>query len=94
MILAALATEDPEDSLLLEAPHGRNEPLISSTMWIHLVTQACYQILILFLIIYGAPNVIDRYRLPSAYNTYSAIDGQVSFPCNILTCIARHKLLR
>ena len=77
--LAALATEDPVPDLLLEAPHGRNEPLINGTMWVHLTVQAAYQILILFLIIYGAPNAIDRYRLPSPCNTYSNIDGAVSF---------------
>lgn len=76
-LLAALATEDPDDSLLLEAPHGRNEPLINPTMWIHLTVQAAYQIVVLFLIIYAAPNTIDRYRLPSPCNTYSNIDGVV-----------------
>ena len=53
--------------------------MINGTMWVHLTVQAAYQILILFLIIYGAPNAIDRYRLPSPCNTYSNIDGAVSF---------------
>ena len=39
--LAALATENPNPELLDERPHGRNEPLISRTMWKHIIVQVC-----------------------------------------------------
>jgi P-type Ca2+ transporter type 2C len=35
----ALATEDPHISLLNFKPHGREAPLINSTMWKHMFTQ-------------------------------------------------------
>ena len=35
----ALATEDPHISLLNHKPHGRDAPLISSTMWKHMFVQ-------------------------------------------------------
>ena len=41
---AALATEDPTPDLLDRKPHGRTEPLISRTMWKHLLTQGLYQV--------------------------------------------------
>lgn len=75
---AALATEDPEPSLLLEQPHGKNEPLINRTMWKHLVIQAAYQLVILFLVIYAAPKVLYTYKQPSPCLTYSNVDGHVS----------------
>lgn len=84
MILTALATEDPEPSLLSEQPHGRNEPLINWTMWKHLVTQATYQLIILFLVIYGGPRVLSIYKLPSTCTTYSNVDGHVRLPLNDL----------
>ena len=77
-LCAALATEDPEPSLLEEAPHGRDEPLISPTMWVHLIVQAVYQLVILFLIIYAGPQVITEYKLPSHLNTYGNVDAHVS----------------
>lgn len=83
---AALATEDPEPSLLLEQPHGRNEPLINMTMWKHLVVQALYQLAILFLIIYGGPKHLATYKLPNACSTYSNVDGHVSPHSNRSAC--------
>lgn len=87
---AALATEDPEPSLLLEQPHGRNEPLINWTMWKHLLIQASYQLIILFLIIYGGPKYLSTYKLASPCVAYSNVDGHVSgilesHACNVFT---------
>ena len=41
---AALATENPTPDLLLDKPHGRSEPLISRSMWKHVIAQSCYQL--------------------------------------------------
>lgn len=59
---AALATENPTPDLLLEKPHGRKEPLISTSMWKHVIVQGCYQLFWLFLIIYAAPATIHSYK--------------------------------
>ena len=56
-VRAALATELPSQDLLLEAPHGRTESVISRKMWKHILVQGCYQILVLFLIIYAASKL-------------------------------------
>jgi len=82
---AALATENPEPSLLLERPHGRNEALINWTMWKHLVLQAAYQLIVLFLIIYGGPQRIEAYKLPSPCIPYSNVDGNVRPPLTAST---------
>jgi magnesium-transporting ATPase (P-type) len=37
----ALATENPHVSLLSHKPHGRAAPLISRTMWKHMIVQVC-----------------------------------------------------
>ena len=59
---AALATENPTPDLLLDKPHGRSEPLISRSMWKHVIVQGCYQLFWLFLIIYAAPARIHSYK--------------------------------
>ncbi|KAK9840937.1 hypothetical protein WJX81_001285 [Elliptochloris bilobata] len=61
MAALALATEMPTPELLLEKPHGRNEPLISRRMWKHVVVQGLYQLFWLFLIIYGAPAQLPAF---------------------------------
>jgi len=74
MAALALATEPPSPKVLLDRPHGRSEPLISPRMWKHIVTQGLYQMFWLFLIVYGAPRLIDRYRLPSPALAFSNVD--------------------
>ena len=50
----ALATEDPEESLLDRGPHSRDEYIISKTMLKHIIGQSVYQlIVILFLVFMG-----------------------------------------
>lgn len=44
-------------------------------MWRQIVGQGLYQCFVLFLIIYGAPQHIPGYSLPTACPTYSAVDA-------------------
>lgn len=44
-------------------------------MWRQILLQASYQLLVLFLIIYGAPQHIRGYSLPTACPTYQAADA-------------------
>lgn len=68
----ALATEDPNPELLLAKPHGHSESLITPVMWKHIFTQAAYQLVWLFLCLYGLPQFFDRYAIvsESEYFTY------------------------
>ncbi|KAK9829300.1 hypothetical protein WJX72_005021 [[Myrmecia] bisecta] len=75
MAALALATEEPTPKLLLQKPHGRHEKLISPKMWKHIITQGLYQIFILFLVIYGAPAHLNRYRLPTQCHSMSSVSG-------------------
>jgi magnesium-transporting ATPase (P-type) len=52
----ALSTEPPNEELLKRKPYGRNDPIISSNMWRNIVGQAIYQIIILSLVLYKAPD--------------------------------------
>ncbi|KAK9865493.1 hypothetical protein WJX84_011923 [Apatococcus fuscideae] len=71
----ALATEDPAPELLLNKPHGRNEPLINKLMWKHIFVQGVYQLFWLFLIFYGASAVINDFVLPSSCESFQVIDS-------------------
>ena len=48
---AALATETPQQNLLLRKPAGRTESLISRKMWKHILVQGFYQMFWIFLIL-------------------------------------------
>jgi len=48
----ALATEEPEDSLLDRKPVGRTQGLISPIMWRNIAVQGCYQLIVLFGILF------------------------------------------
>ena len=63
MHFAALATEPPTPELLLEKPHGRDEALISRSMWKHILCQAIFELFWLFLIVYGATKYVGAYAV-------------------------------
>lgn len=65
----ALATEDPSPDLLLQAPAGRRESLISNHMWFHILTQGVYQMFWLFLILYGSPKLLQGFEQPTKGST-------------------------
>ena len=62
---AALATEVPSPDLLLETPHGHTESVISVRMYKHILVQGFYQILVLLLVIFAAPPLIEAYAVRS-----------------------------
>ena len=47
--------------LLDDPPHGRNEPLITGLMYMHMLAAATYKLFWLFACLYGLPRVLDRY---------------------------------
>jgi Ca2+-transporting ATPase len=62
----ALATEEPEDSLLDRAPVGKTEGLISSLMWRNIAVQGVYQLIVLFGILFKGEMFFsgEGYELP------------------------------
>jgi P-type Ca2+ transporter type 2C len=47
----ALALEPPRDELFEQPPHGRNEPLISRSMWVHILTMGAFMFIVLQVIL-------------------------------------------
>lgn len=48
----ALATEMPTSDLLLRKPYGRTKPLISRTMMKNILGHACYQLTVVFVLLF------------------------------------------
>jgi len=57
----ALATDPPQDSVLDRKPERKGSSIISTTMWKMIIGQAIYQLLITFLIYFGAPGILPAY---------------------------------
>ena len=61
----ALATEDPEESLLDRGPHSRDEYIISKTMLKHIIGQSIYQLIIILIIVF-----LGEYFIPESVDSY------------------------
>ncbi|OIW25161.1 calcium-translocating P-type ATPase [Coniochaeta ligniaria NRRL 30616] len=57
----ALATDPPVDSVLDRKPERKGSSIITTTMWKMILGQAVYQLLITFLIYFGAPGILPAY---------------------------------
>lgn len=67
MAALALATEMPTPDLLLDKPHGREEPLVNNNMLKHVVVQGTYQLVVLVFILFALQEMHDvapQYKLP------------------------------
>jgi P-type Ca2+ transporter type 2B len=58
----ALATEQPEVSLLDRPPHNRNEYIVSKKMFKHIVGQALFQLCLIFLFFFHGHNFLPEYE--------------------------------
>lgn len=75
MAALALGTEVPDDSTLLRKPYGRYDHLISSVMWRNILSQALFQVIVLFGLIYLGHFVFDveegsRVHYTLIFNTF------------------------
>eukprot|EP01100_Stratorugosa_tubuloviscum_P004636 TRINITY_DN2167_c0_g1_i6.p1 TRINITY_DN2167_c0_g1~~TRINITY_DN2167_c0_g1_i6.p1 ORF type:complete len:975 (+),score=511.82 TRINITY_DN2167_c0_g1_i6:76-3000(+) len=75
MAALALATDPPSDALLLRKPYGRNDNLITRTMWRNVFGQAIYQLIILFSILYYGDKLFavelhSRHHLTILFNSF------------------------
>uniref|UniRef100_A0A8C5BC13 Calcium-transporting ATPase n=1 Tax=Gadus morhua TaxID=8049 RepID=A0A8C5BC13_GADMO len=55
----ALATEPPNEALLLRKPYGRNKPLISRTMMKNILGQGVYQLVIIFTLLFCGEKIFN-----------------------------------
>uniref|UniRef100_A0A8C3HSB6 Calcium-transporting ATPase n=1 Tax=Chrysemys picta bellii TaxID=8478 RepID=A0A8C3HSB6_CHRPI len=55
----ALATEPPNESLLLRKPYGRNKPLISRTMMKNILGHGVYQLSIIFTLLFAGEIIFE-----------------------------------
>lgn len=55
----ALATEHPKPDILLSTPIGREENMILSEMWVHILVQTIFQIAVLSFVLYAVPYILD-----------------------------------
>lgn len=54
----ALATEPPSDELLKRKPYSRYENLITTNMWVNIISQGLLQIVILGTILFKGPDIL------------------------------------
>ena len=54
----ALATDAPTEDLFNTKPFGRTEPIITKEMYINIITQATYQIIVLMIVLYASPEIL------------------------------------
>lgn len=64
----ALATEPPTEQLLNRHPHSRNEYIISKTMFKHIIGQAIFQLIIMFILVFVGETFIPEYVGSYDYN--------------------------
>ena len=57
----ALATDPPHDSVLERKPERKGTSIISTTMWKMIIGQAIYQLVITFMLYFGAQNILPSY---------------------------------
>eukprot|EP00005_Dracoamoeba_jomungandri_P005509 CAMPEP_0174260700 /NCGR_PEP_ID=MMETSP0439-20130205/10309_1 /TAXON_ID=0 /ORGANISM="Stereomyxa ramosa, Strain Chinc5" /LENGTH=977 /DNA_ID=CAMNT_0015345003 /DNA_START=56 /DNA_END=2989 /DNA_ORIENTATION=+ len=58
MAALALATEAPTEELLTRKPYGKDDPLITRTMWKKILGQAAYQLVVNFFILYYGHHLV------------------------------------
>lgn len=55
----ALATEPPSDDVLDRPPYSRKQPIVSAFMYRTIAGQSVYQIIVLILLLFYLPLIID-----------------------------------
>ena len=67
----SLATEPPSDEILTRKPYKKDDTIISPVMWRNIIGQACYQCLVLALVIFVGPgSLVPDYWSLCSYNEY------------------------
>lgn len=68
----ALATEDPDESLLARKPHSRDDYIISKSMMKHIIGQSIFQITLMLILIFAGETFIPEEAdiIDSTYPTH------------------------
>ena len=84
----ALATEPPYEELLHRYPNKKNESIINSTMWKHILSQSIFELILLVLIyIYGPGFIIeDKEQILNShfelFNCFGTLPGDIDYERN------------
>jgi len=57
----ALATEKPTQDMLLRPPENKRSPLITHTMWKMIITEALFQVIINFALLFAGPYIFENW---------------------------------
>lgn len=55
----ALASEPPVDALLQKPPVNRTEPMITKRMWVNMLGQASFQVIVVMVLLFAGPELLD-----------------------------------
>ncbi|KAJ2077108.1 plasma membrane calcium [Coemansia sp. RSA 988] len=90
----ALATDPPTSSLLDRYPEKENSPLITFTMWKHIIGQSILQVVVCFLTLYAADDIFHLHTVENSndmvvlrtlvFNTFAWMQIFNEFNCRVL----------
>ncbi|KAJ2853113.1 plasma membrane calcium, partial [Coemansia erecta] len=90
----ALATDPPRDNLLDRYPEKQGSPLITFTMWKHIIGQSILQVVVCFLTLYAADDIFHLHTVQNAkdmtvlrtlvFNTFAWMQIFNEFNCRVL----------
>lgn len=75
----ALATEDPNPSLLERPPHSRNSKIINSAMWRNIFGQTIYQVIVILVTLIWGREILG-YDYPSDMGMYMTSQYLINNP--------------
>jgi Ca2+-transporting ATPase len=66
----ALATDKPTEKLLDRKPERRGSPLINQFMWFMILGQACYQLVVFFIVFLANEQIFGRELIEDGVNIF------------------------
>ncbi|KAJ2183086.1 plasma membrane calcium [Coemansia sp. RSA 551] len=90
----ALSTDPPTMNLLDRYPEKQGSPLITFTMWKHIIGQSIFQVVVCFLTLYAADDIFNLHTVESSqdmtvlrtlvFNTFAWMQIFNEFNCRVL----------
>jgi magnesium-transporting ATPase (P-type) len=72
----ALATEEPDEILLKDAPHARNSDIMNAVMYRNIFGQAIYQIAVLLTLLFAGQSIFDLPYDDTINGFYNTVNGE------------------
>lgn len=85
----ALATEKPNDDMLLRPPENKRAPLISPSMWKMIAGQAIFQVIINFALLFAGPYMFSKWL--STLKEYGGVFAQTPTEKKVYEKYPEHK---